>query len=161
MRRSVSACLRTWTMLGRPILCSPWYLVMGVVLRVYFGIVTKDWHNVIYQPIKDTMKLPSMIKYYTFLAKDHPFYGKYNPGQKGMYTGVLVLAIVQILTGFILYKPVYLYFLGLFLGRLPGRKDDPLHHDLDICNNGIGSCIPGCGGRNSGTDVHIHRQDPG
>src|SRR5665647_634835 len=47
-------------------------LTFGMVLRVYLGIVTKDWHNVIYQPIKDTMKLPSMIKYYTFLAKDHP-----------------------------------------------------------------------------------------
>lgn len=82
------------------------YLLMfGVVMRVYFGIVTKDWHNVIYAPIKDTLKLPSMIKYYLFLAKDHPFYGKYNPGQKAMYTGVLVLAICQIITGYILYKP--------------------------------------------------------
>ncbi len=82
-------------------------LVFGMVLRVYFGIVTKEWHNVIYSPIKDTMKLPSMIKYYLFLAKDHPFYGKYNPGQKGMYTGVLVLAICQMITGFILYNPLY------------------------------------------------------
>jgi Ni/Fe-hydrogenase 1 B-type cytochrome subunit len=94
-------------------------LVFGVVLRVYFGIVTKDWHNVIYEPIKDTKKLPSMIMYYTFLAKDHPFYGKYNPGQKGMYTGVLVLAIFQIITGFILYKPEtftsWAYFFGGFL----------------------------------------------
>ena len=31
-------------------------------------------------------------------------YGKYNPGQKAMYTGWLVMAIIQIITGFILYK---------------------------------------------------------
>ncbi len=94
-------------------------LVFGVVARVYLGIVTKDWHNIIYQPIEDTKKLPSMIKYYTFLAKDHPFYGKYNPGQKGMYTAVLVLAIFQIISGFILYKPesftAAAYFFGGYL----------------------------------------------
>ncbi len=91
-------------------------LVFGMVMRVYFGIVTKDWHNVIYQPIKDTMKFPSMIKYYLFLAKDHPYYGKYNPGQKGMYTGILFLAICQFVTGFILYKPLYFTHAAGLLG---------------------------------------------
>jgi len=94
-------------------------LAFGVVIRIYLAIVTKDWHNIIYQPIKDTKKLPSMIKYYLFLAKDHPFYGKYNPGQKGMYTGVYFLALFQVLTGFILYKPEFFtswaYFFGGYL----------------------------------------------
>ncbi|MCX5781058.1 MAG: cytochrome b/b6 domain-containing protein [Firmicutes bacterium] len=94
-------------------------LTIGMVLRVYMGIVTKDWHNVIYQPIKDTLKLPSMILYYTFLAKDHPYYGKYNPGQKGMYTGVLALAIVQIITGFTMYWPnTFEGFAGFMGGML-------------------------------------------
>ena len=94
-------------------------LISGVVLRIYMAFATGDWRNIVYAPIKDTMKLPSMIMYYTFLAKDHPYYGKYNPGQKGMYTAVFVLALVQIITGFILYKPVtftsWAYFLGGFL----------------------------------------------
>lgn len=81
-------------------------LLFTLVIRVYMGAVTGDWRNIIYQPIKDTKKLPSMIKYYLFLAKDHPFYGKYNPGQKAMYTAIPVLIIVQIVTGFILYKPL-------------------------------------------------------
>lgn len=94
-------------------------LVVGVVWRLYLGFATGDWKNIIYAPIKDTKKLPSMIKYYTFLAKDHPYYGKYNPGQKAMYTSVFVLAIVMIITGFILYKPVlfssWAYFFGGYL----------------------------------------------
>jgi len=97
-------------------------LLFGLVMRVYFGIATKDWRNVIYAPIKDTLKLPSMIKYYLFLAKDHPFYGKYNPGQKGMYTGVLVLGICQVITGFILYKPLaFTHAAGLLGGYIAIR----------------------------------------
>jgi len=94
-------------------------LIVGVVWRIYLGFATGDWKNIVYAPIKDTKKLPSMIKYYTFLAKDHPYYGKYNPGQKAMYTSVFVLAIVMIITGFILYKPVtfasWAYFFGGYL----------------------------------------------
>jgi Ni/Fe-hydrogenase 1 B-type cytochrome subunit len=94
-------------------------LIVGVVVRIYLAFATGDWRNIVFAPIKDTKKLPSMLKYYMFLAKDHPYYGKYNPGQKGMYTGVFALAIVQIITGFILYKPVtftsWAYFLGGFL----------------------------------------------
>ena len=94
-------------------------LFVGVVVRLYMAFATGDWRNIVYEPIKDTKKFPSMIKYYLFLAKDHPYYGKYNPGQKGMYTGVFVLALFQVLSGFILYKPEYFaswaYFLGGYL----------------------------------------------
>lgn len=94
-------------------------LFVGVVLRIYLAIAEKDWPNIVFHPIEDTKKLPSMIKYYLFLAKDHPYYGKYNPGQKGMYTGVYILALFQVLTGFILYKPEFFtswaYFFGGYL----------------------------------------------
>ncbi len=94
-------------------------LFIGVVVRIYMALATGDWRNIVYDPIKDTKKFPSMIKYYLFLAKDHPYYGKYNPGQKGMYTAVFVLALFQVLSGFILYKPEFFtswaYFFGGFL----------------------------------------------
>lgn len=91
-------------------------LIFGVVGRLYYMFAAKDVKNIIYQPVEDTKKLPSMIKYYMFLADDHPFYGKYNPGQKGMYTGVFVMAIIMIFTGFILYKPMTFGFMAGWLG---------------------------------------------
>lgn len=81
-------------------------LLFGVIGRVYYAIVASDAKNIVYSPIEDTKKLPSMLKYYAFMADDHPYYGKYNPGQKGMYTAWLFMAIVMIITGFILYKPL-------------------------------------------------------
>jgi len=96
--------------------CMAYLLCFGVVGRMYYMIVAHDTKNLIYEPINDTKKLPSMIKYYMFLADDHPFYGKYNPGQKGMYTGVFAMALVMIITGFILYKPLTFGFMAGWLG---------------------------------------------
>ncbi len=93
-------------------------LCFGVVGRVYYAIVAHDAKNIVYSPIKDTKKLPSMLKYYMFMADTHPYYGKYNPGQKGMYTGWLFLALIQIITGFVLYKPNMFLALGGWLGGL-------------------------------------------
>ncbi|MGI5879018.1 MAG: Ni/Fe-hydrogenase, b-type cytochrome subunit [Syntrophomonadaceae bacterium] len=91
-------------------------LVVGVIGRVYYAIAANDAKNIVYSPVEDTKKLPSMLKYYMFLADDHPYYGKYNPGQKGMYTGWLFLAIIMIITGFILYKPLLFGFMSGWFG---------------------------------------------
>ncbi|MGE5372380.1 MAG: Ni/Fe-hydrogenase, b-type cytochrome subunit [Solirubrobacterales bacterium] len=80
-------------------------LIFGVIGRVYYAIATGDWRNVLYNVVEDTKKLPSMIKYYTFLADSHPDYGKYNPGQKGMYTGLVFMVIVMVYTGVMLLYP--------------------------------------------------------
>jgi Ni/Fe-hydrogenase 1 B-type cytochrome subunit len=93
-------------------------LCFGVVLRVYYAIAAKDAKNIVFNPKTDIPNLPSMMKYYLFMSDSHPYYGKYNPGQKAMYTGWLVMALIQIITGFILYKPQVAFWanLGDFLG---------------------------------------------
>jgi len=91
-------------------------LCFGVVCRVYYAIVADDAKNLVFAPVEDTKKLPSMLKYYLFLADDHPYYGKYNPGQKGMYTGLLFMCIIMVITGFILYKPMTFGFMSGWLG---------------------------------------------
>lgn len=93
-------------------------LCFGVVLRVYYAIAAKDAHNIVFNPKKDIPNLPSMMKYYLFMSDSHPDYGKYNPGQKAMYTGWFVMALIQIITGFILYKPQVAFWanMGDFLG---------------------------------------------
>lgn len=96
--------------------CMAYLLCFGVVGRMYYMIAANDTKNLIYEPINDTKKLPGMLKYYMFLADDHPYYGKYNPGQKGMYTGVFAMAIIMIITGFILYKPLTFGFMAGWLG---------------------------------------------
>lgn len=91
-------------------------LCISYVCRIYYAFVADDAKNIIYDPIKDTKKMPSMIKYYLFLEDDHPFYGKYNPGQKGMYTGLIFMVLVMAITGFIMYKPLTFGFMAGWLG---------------------------------------------
>lgn len=91
-------------------------LCISYVCRIYYAFVAHDAHNIIYDPIKDTKKMPSMIKYYLFLEDDHPFYGKYNPGQKGMYTGLIFMVLVMAITGFIMYKPLTFGFMAGWMG---------------------------------------------
>jgi Ni/Fe-hydrogenase 1 B-type cytochrome subunit len=93
-------------------------LCISYVCRIYYAIVADDAKNIIYDPIKDTKKLPSMIKYYLFLEDDHPFYGKYNPGQKAMYTGLIFMVLIMAITGFIMYKPLTFGFMSGWLGGL-------------------------------------------
>ena len=93
-------------------------LLFGVIGRVYYAIVAKDAHNIVFRPIKDTLNFPSMFKYYLFMADSHPYYGKYNPGQKMMYTGWLFMALVQIITGFVLYAPNAFPALAGWMGGL-------------------------------------------
>lgn len=93
-------------------------LCFGAFGRVYYAIAADDAKNVWFDVKTDPGKFPSMIKYYTFLADDHPFYGKYNPGQKMMYSTFLFMVIIQVVTGFILYKPQVLFLsqMGDYLG---------------------------------------------
>lgn len=101
-------------------------LLFGVIGRVYYAIVKKDYKNVLFNPIPDIKNFPSMIKYYLFLSDSHPDYGKYNPGQKMMYTSWLVMAAIMIITGFILYKPhLFMGLAGLMGGLLTVRV---IHH---------------------------------
>lgn len=93
-------------------------LCFGVLLRVYYAIATKDSKNIIFSFREDIKKLPSMLKYYLFLSDTHPYYGKYNPGQKMMYTGWFILILIQILTGFMLYNPNAFLGLGGLLGGM-------------------------------------------
>jgi Ni/Fe-hydrogenase 1 B-type cytochrome subunit len=117
-------------------------LCFGVVGRVYYAIAAKDAKNIVFSVKEDTPKFPSMIKYYLFLANTHPYYGKYNPGQKMMYTGWLFMALIQIITGFILYKPDTFAWLGGGSGRTDCHQSDSLYSDLALCFISSSPCLP-------------------
>lgn len=81
-----------------------WMLAWGIVYRVFYAIYTKDYKNVVFR-LRDFKDFWSLTLYYLFIKNTHPDYGKYNPGQKLMYTFIPIFAIVQGITGFIMYWP--------------------------------------------------------
>lgn len=93
----------------------------GVLIRVYYARVSGDYRDIMFRPA-DLKGLPVLARYYFFLTKNLPDFGKYNPGQKVMYTGWAVLMAVQAVTGFILYWPTAFAGLAEALGGVMAMR---------------------------------------
>lgn len=97
---------------------SAYILLANLISNIYYYyFVTKYYHTVVFK-FKDIKHLVSFFKYYLFFRPDHPYYGKYNPGQKMVITIWFLLIIFMIITGFPLYYPSSLQFMRLFIGDL-------------------------------------------
>lgn len=100
-----------------------WHLIAAYILvanfcgYVYYYSVTKYYHNVIFK-FRDIKYLFGFFKYVFFFKDELPYYGKYNPGQKIVFTLWYLLIIFMTITGFVLYYPAQLQFMRIFLGEL-------------------------------------------
>jgi Ni/Fe-hydrogenase 1 B-type cytochrome subunit len=85
------------------------HLICAVLLlvivggRLFYSIISGDWKELMMMPqhLKD---LWPVVAYYTFLTRREPQQGKYNVGQRLMYSLIwLALLGAQTLTGILLY----------------------------------------------------------
>jgi len=87
-----------------------YFIGWTLVYKFYYSIVTGEIKELIFT-WKDAKELPGLIKHYTygiFVGHKKKDWGKYNPGQKLLYTAWPALLIVQGITG------MALYFVGTF-----------------------------------------------
>lgn len=91
----------------------PFILTGGAYLL--FLVVSGEWRALLFRP-RDVKGSVEMLKYYLRLRQDHPPQGKHNPLQKSAYTFILLLAVVSVLTGFAIAKPVQLASLTALFG---------------------------------------------
>ncbi|HHW13932.1 MAG TPA: hypothetical protein GXX28_03235, partial [Firmicutes bacterium] len=83
-----------------------WVLFWTLVARIYYlyaSGVRRDFKLT----RNDLRDLPKLGRYYLFLDRTPPLFGKYNPGQKLLYGLWPWVLAFQALTGFILYDPVH------------------------------------------------------
>lgn len=95
-------------------------IVWTMVYKFYYAIVTGEIKELIFT-WSDLKELPKLIKHYTFgtfVGHKKPEWGKYNPGQKMLYTAWPALLILQALTGFGLYFTGTFSIFNNFLGGL-------------------------------------------
>lgn len=82
-----------------------YFLIFNGIVRVYYACFGKYRDYKEFLPNKlDIKTFIPQLKYYLFLG-EHPKTNKYNPLQKMAYLAMFFLALVQIVTGFILYWP--------------------------------------------------------
>lgn len=92
-----------------------WPFVLTGAAYLLYLVVSGEWRALLFRP-RDVKGSVEMMKYYLRVRKDHPPQGKHNPLQKSAYTFILLLAILSILTGFAIAKPVQLAFLTSLFG---------------------------------------------
>lgn len=96
-------------------------IFFGILTRVYYSFVSGDYKDIMFHPA-DIRGFPALTRYYLFLTKSLPDFGKYNPGQKLTYTGWMVLIQAQAISGFILYWPSKLGWLAAPFGGLMAMR---------------------------------------
>lgn len=87
--------------------CAIIVLAATWISRVVYAVYSGHWREVLFTPA-DLVKLPGLIAYYLFLTRTHPYYGKYNPGQKLLYTLWDILLIPLGISGLLLESPAVL-----------------------------------------------------
>lgn len=84
---------------------TPGYLLaINLILYAYYNIASGLYSRIIFG-LKDIKNIKSFAKYILFLAKKHPHYGKYNPGQKAVFSLWLIVLCSLISTGIMLLFP--------------------------------------------------------
>jgi Ni/Fe-hydrogenase 1 B-type cytochrome subunit len=97
-----------------------YFIGWTLVYKFYYSIATGEIRELIFT-WKDLKGLPGLIKHYTFgifVGHKKPEWGKYNPGQKLLYTAWPILLIIQGITGIGLYFVDTFAVFNSFLGGL-------------------------------------------
>ena len=92
-----------------------WPFVITGLAYVIFLAVSGEWRAMLFRP-RDVPGAIQMTRYYLRLRADQPPQGKHNALQKSAYTFVLILAVLSILTGFAVAKPIQLSWLTAIFG---------------------------------------------
>ena len=80
------------------------FLAAGLFISwVYFNIVTQAYQDILFR-WRDLRDFKGLMKYYLFIEKKPPVHGKYNSGQRLIFTSWFIVFIFMLLTGLLLYS---------------------------------------------------------
>jgi thiosulfate reductase cytochrome b subunit len=93
-----------------------WFFVLNGLAYVAYLFGSGEWRRRLFHPRRDALPALHTAAYYLRLRKEAPPQDPYNGLQRLAYTGVLGLAVLAVLSGLVLYKPVQLRWLTHLLG---------------------------------------------
>ncbi|MBO8169583.1 MAG: cytochrome b/b6 domain-containing protein [Thermoanaerobacteraceae bacterium] len=76
--------------------------IANFTLYTYYYAITRKYPEVLFMP-GDIKKMPRLLAFEFFLENTQPNFGRYNPGQKLLFTAWFLLALVLICDGLVLY----------------------------------------------------------
>ncbi|HEU0033102.1 MAG TPA: cytochrome b/b6 domain-containing protein [Kofleriaceae bacterium] len=99
-----------------------WLLVLNALVYIGYLIYSREWKRRFFWPPRDTKPAIHQALYYIRVRKDAPKVDLYNGLQRMAYTTALVLATLEILSGFAIWKPVQLSWLAALFGGYDGAR---------------------------------------
>jgi thiosulfate reductase cytochrome b subunit len=93
-----------------------WFLIFNGVLYLLFLLLSGEWRRRFFLPLRDAPDAVAMFLYYLRIRKTPPPEDFYNGLQRLAYTSAILFAIVIVLSGLALYKPVQLHWLVTLFG---------------------------------------------
>ncbi|SDE22764.1 cytochrome b/b6 domain-containing protein [Sporomusa acidovorans] len=103
------------------------HMLAGIILVLNFGgqvcyyLITGKYTEVLFTR-HDLPNLRSFFRYTLFITETHPNYGRYNPGQKALFTSWGLAVIVSGVTSLPYFLPEFASWLSLPVGGLVGTR---------------------------------------
>jgi len=114
-----------------------WLLTIAMASYIAYQAITRNGRQVLFVR-RDVHGVWPMVRHYFLFGPKPANREIYNPLQKMAYSIVIVLAVISIVTGFALYKPVHLSWLANAMG---GFRLVRVWHFAAMC--GVLAFIPG------------------
>lgn len=99
-----------------------WALVINAALYLGYLAVSGEWRRRLFWPPRDTRPAVQQLLFYLRVRKQAPAKNLYNGLQRSAYTGALVLAVLEVLSGLAMWKPVQLHRLTWLMGGYDGAR---------------------------------------
>lgn len=93
-----------------------WFLILNGVIYLIYMLASGEWRRRIFIPTRDTSNALAMFAYYLRIRKTPPSQDFYNGLQRLAYTSAILFAVVVVLSGLAIYKPVQLYWITAAFG---------------------------------------------
>ncbi|AJQ28370.1 cytochrome b/b6 domain-containing protein [Pelosinus fermentans] len=92
-------------------------IIVNLVAHIYYYLYTNKITEILFLP-RDWVNVPSFIRYVFFITESHPNFGRYNPGQKLVFSSWFLAVLIAAITGIILFFPTNSQWLQWKLGGL-------------------------------------------
>lgn len=96
-------------------------ITLNLLGQIYYYIYTAKFSEVLFLP-RDIVNVPSFLRYYLFITAHHPNFGRYNPGQKFIFSAWGLAVAIGAITGFGLLFPNETTGLQRLLGGLEAMR---------------------------------------
>ncbi len=99
-----------------------WFFVTNGIVYLAYSIASGEFRRRLFWPPRDTKPMFQQLLYYLRLRKTAPPADFYNGLQRQAYTAAIGLGLLEVLSGFAIYKPVQLWWLAAVFGGYDGAR---------------------------------------